>query len=187
MARLFMDLGRPRFRTSCLTLHLFTNSNFSTRQGLLKKKLGSLPSNILYSIAKSPNHHCNWWKDPALSQPLKSSESSRSRVKQAMEKPQPCALSNCPFLFLVGEFQKLASRNRKCIESVLRTHTYMRARKRARTEPDRAAPLPCSHAHHRARTVGSFTTLFCLIRHSIISQTTLSWALCIRKWDFWPQ
>ena len=127
MARLFMDLGRPRFGTSCLTLHLFTNSNFSTRQGLLKKKLGSLPSNILYSIAKSPNHHCNWWKDPALSLPLKSSESSRSRVKQAMEKPQPCALSNCPFLFLVGEFQKLASRNRKCIESVLRTHTYMRA------------------------------------------------------------
>ena len=88
-------------------------------------------------IAKSPNHHCNWWKDPALSsQPLKSSESSRSRVKQAMEKPQPCALSNCPFLFLVGEFQKLASRNRKCIESVLRTHTYMRAR----TKPGRAAP-----------------------------------------------
>ena len=83
-------------------------------------------------MAKSPNHHCNWWKDPALSlQPLKSSESSRSRVKQAMEKPQPCALSNCPFLFLVGEFQKLASRNRKCIESVLRTHTYMRARARA--------------------------------------------------------
>ena len=29
---------------------------------------------------------------------------------------------NCPFLFLVGDFQKLASRNRNCIESVQRTY-----------------------------------------------------------------
>ena len=147
MAWLFMDLGRPRFRTSCLTLHLFTNSNFQPDRVLLKKDDGQLLHTI--SIAKSPNHHCNWWKDPALSQPLKSSESSRSRVKQAMEKPQPCALSNCPFLFLVGEFQKLASRNRKCIESVLRTHTYMRARAHW-TRPRRAIAVlacspPCAH------------------------------------------